>query len=70
MGSALSRRQRSFKLALTIPEQAEALRISVPQVYKLFNMGDLPSVRIGYRRVSESKTLKLARIPRTARRIH
>ena len=48
----------NLKLALTIPEAAEALRVSVPQIYKMLKGGSLPSVRIGGRRVIRIKDLE------------
>ncbi len=46
-------------LAYTIPELAQALRVSVPYVYKLINAGELRSFARGRRRlVSRSAALE------------
>ncbi|WP_415927066.1 helix-turn-helix domain-containing protein [Mesorhizobium argentiipisi] len=46
------------KLAYSVPGAAEALSLSVDYVWKLVAMGELPSVKIGRRRLIEADKLR------------
>ncbi|WP_292333274.1 helix-turn-helix domain-containing protein [Mesorhizobium sp.] len=46
------------KLAYSVPGAAEALSLSVDYVWKLVAMGELPSVKIGKRRLIEADKLR------------
>lgn len=47
------------KLALSVPEAAEALGVSRAQAYIMINSGELPSIRVGRRRLVPLDKLKL-----------
>lgn len=46
------------KMALSVPEAAELLGVSVPLVYRLIGRNDFPSVKIGRRTVINRKRLQ------------
>ncbi|MER8845787.1 helix-turn-helix domain-containing protein [Mesorhizobium australicum] len=50
--------EKPGKLAYSVPGAAEALSLSVDYVWKLVAMGELPSVKIGKRRLIEADKLR------------
>ena len=47
------------KLTLSVPEAAEALGVSRAQAYIMVNSGELPSIRVGRRRLVPLDKLRL-----------
>lgn len=50
--------QLTSSLLLTLPEAAARLRISRSSLYRLFDRGEIKSVRVGARRLVSLRTLE------------